>query len=85
MLRNRSRSHPQSFCSSSRVRPVSCRATSEGAVEDTKEFLRSVSEEASEVAGAAANALGANIPQANQASFLSRVLQKSTEPLDSAS
>ena len=35
-------------------------------MDDTKEFLREVSEQASDVAGTAANALGANIPEANK-------------------
>ena len=38
-------------------------------MDDTKEFLREVSEQASDVAGTAANALGANIPEANKVSF----------------
>lgn len=35
-------------------------------MEDTKEYLRTISESASEVAGTAANALGAKIPEANK-------------------
>lgn len=42
-------------------------------MDDTKEFLREVSEQASDVAGTAANALGANIPEANKVGLLSTV------------